>query len=282
MSLKTQRVPTTSPEDLGLIIHADHWNPFHVLGPHDLPSEGAPAKVVRAFLPEARHAWLVDLTRGEPGVRTPMERIHPDGFYRAGRRRSVPLVRLPPGRRGLRRARLGVRRSLPVRPRPDRLRPPPAGRGDALPQLREARRPPSRARGVPRRPLRRLGPQREARQRGRGTSTTGTAAAIPCGTSARRGSGRSSSPTCRRARSTSSRSRAGSTAISSRSPTPTASPPSSAPRPPPSSGTSPGSRGTTPNGWRTARRRRRSTGRWRSTNATSAPGAARSRKATAS
>src|SRR3954451_9869244 len=81
MSLKTQRIPTTSPEDLGLIVHADHWNPFQVLGPHDLPSEGAPAKVVRAFLPEARHAWLVDLTRGEPGVRTPMDGIHPDGFY---------------------------------------------------------------------------------------------------------------------------------------------------------------------------------------------------------
>ena len=81
MSLKTLRVPSTSPEDVDLIVHADHWNPFHVLGPHDLPSKGAPAKVVRAFLPEARHAWVVDLTRGEPGVRTPMERIHPDGFY---------------------------------------------------------------------------------------------------------------------------------------------------------------------------------------------------------
>ena len=37
--------------------------------------------VVRAFLPEAKAAWVVDLTRGEPGERVPMERIHPDGFF---------------------------------------------------------------------------------------------------------------------------------------------------------------------------------------------------------
>jgi 1,4-alpha-glucan branching enzyme len=32
-------------------------------------------------MPEARMAWVVDLTRGEPGELVPMERIHPDGFY---------------------------------------------------------------------------------------------------------------------------------------------------------------------------------------------------------
>src|SRR4051812_11188433 len=81
MSLKTQRVPATSQEDVDLIVHADHWNPFQVLGLHDLPTKGAPGKVVRAFLPEARLAWVVDLTRGEPGVRSAMERIPPDGFF---------------------------------------------------------------------------------------------------------------------------------------------------------------------------------------------------------
>ncbi len=39
--------------------------------------------MIRAFLPEARTAWVVDLTRGEPGERVAMERIHPDGFFTA-------------------------------------------------------------------------------------------------------------------------------------------------------------------------------------------------------
>ncbi len=64
------------------IIHADHWDPFTVLGLHEVSDvSGAAREVIRAFLPEARHAWLVDLTRGEPGVREPMTRVHADGFF---------------------------------------------------------------------------------------------------------------------------------------------------------------------------------------------------------
>ena len=89
------------------------------------------------------------------------------------------------------------------------------------------------------RPFRRLGPERACGSAWSATSTTGTAAGTRCGTAGRAGSGRSSSPTWSRARSTSSRSRAGTTATSSRSPTPTASPPSCGPRRRRSSGTSP-------------------------------------------
>ena len=71
------------------------------------------------------------------------------------------------------------------------------------------------ARGVPRGPLRRLGPERACGSAWSATSTTGTAAATRCGTAGPAGSGRSSSPTWSRARSTSSRSRAGTTATSS-------------------------------------------------------------------
>ena len=39
--------------------------------------------VIRAFLPEARTAWVVDLLRGEPGELVPMERLHPDGLFQA-------------------------------------------------------------------------------------------------------------------------------------------------------------------------------------------------------
>ncbi|HEV3163108.1 MAG TPA: 1,4-alpha-glucan branching protein GlgB [Isosphaeraceae bacterium] len=81
MSLSTQLAPTVSPADIDFIIHANHWNPFGVLGPHEVTIDGQPARTVRAFMPEAHQAWVVDLSRGEPGERLPMERVHPDGFF---------------------------------------------------------------------------------------------------------------------------------------------------------------------------------------------------------
>ncbi|MBX6313622.1 MAG: 1,4-alpha-glucan branching protein GlgB [Isosphaeraceae bacterium] len=81
MSLMTQRTPATDPTDIDLIVHGNHWDPFSVLGPHEVSAGGRRARVLRAFLPEARHAWVVDLARGEPGERVPMDRIHPDGFF---------------------------------------------------------------------------------------------------------------------------------------------------------------------------------------------------------
>jgi 1,4-alpha-glucan branching enzyme len=83
MPVLTTPVSTTSPSEIDLIVHGNHWDPFAVLGLHELPPDPAApnAWVVRAFLPEAESAWVVDLTQGEPGQRTPMERIHPDGFF---------------------------------------------------------------------------------------------------------------------------------------------------------------------------------------------------------
>jgi len=76
-------VPTTSNSDIDLIVQADHWDPFSVLGLHELRSGGGKLKtwVVRAFLPEASLAWMVDLVHGEPGDAISMEKIHPDGFF---------------------------------------------------------------------------------------------------------------------------------------------------------------------------------------------------------
>ena len=73
-----------------------------------------------------------------------MERIHPDGFFEAVFPESAGAFPVPARGREPRGASLGVRRPLPVRPGPDRLRPPPAGRRDALPQLRAAGGPPPR------------------------------------------------------------------------------------------------------------------------------------------
>jgi 1,4-alpha-glucan branching enzyme len=81
----TSPVATTLPTDIDLIVYGNHWDPFSVLGIHELAgkSGGSPAWVIRGFLPEARSAWVVDLSEGEPGEWVPMEKVHPDGFFTA-------------------------------------------------------------------------------------------------------------------------------------------------------------------------------------------------------
>jgi 1,4-alpha-glucan branching enzyme len=81
MTTSTPSVSTVSPEQVDLLIHANHWNPFQALGPHVIDVDGKAAVAIRALLPEAARAWVVDLTRGEPGTRLPMEVIHPDGLF---------------------------------------------------------------------------------------------------------------------------------------------------------------------------------------------------------
>jgi len=66
-------------EQIRLIVNADHWDPFDVLGMHILDGEYKTA-VVNAFLPEAEEAWVID-----PEIKKsfPMEKIHEDGFFQA-------------------------------------------------------------------------------------------------------------------------------------------------------------------------------------------------------
>jgi 1,4-alpha-glucan branching enzyme len=96
MPVETNSAPTTtSATDINLIVQADHWDPFRVLGLHELGSgeRNGTMWVVRSFLPEARLAWVVDLAGGEPGTRVPMEQIHPAGFFVAvfsGRTSAFP------------------------------------------------------------------------------------------------------------------------------------------------------------------------------------------------
>ncbi len=72
--------PLVSPQDLDLIIHSAHWDAFSILGPHEMGTDGAKGLVIRAFIPEAARAWVVDLSSGEPGRKVEMQRLHPDGF----------------------------------------------------------------------------------------------------------------------------------------------------------------------------------------------------------
>lgn len=62
------------------ILKAKHSNPGEILGPHRIEQN----LHVRAFLPEAREAWVV--TRSEESgkrIKTPMNRLHRDGFFEA-------------------------------------------------------------------------------------------------------------------------------------------------------------------------------------------------------
>jgi len=83
MSLSTTPDTTIQPADIELLIRGDHWDPFAILGPHPAQLEGRAVRAIRAFLPDARRAYVVDLTDGEPGRRVEMERLHPDGLFEA-------------------------------------------------------------------------------------------------------------------------------------------------------------------------------------------------------
>jgi len=65
---------------IGPLVYGYHENPFEVLGPHEIEQNGQRALAVRAYLPEAQRAWVIDANHGTP---RPMRRIHPAGLYEA-------------------------------------------------------------------------------------------------------------------------------------------------------------------------------------------------------
>jgi len=69
---------TASVEEIEMILHAEHADPFHVLGAHPVKVEGKPAIAVRAFLPDTSQAWVVRDT-----ALVPLKRLHADGFFEA-------------------------------------------------------------------------------------------------------------------------------------------------------------------------------------------------------
>src|SRR4030043_414729 len=76
-------------EQIKLIVQANHWDPFQVLGMHSVDGENK--KAVRAFLPEAQEAWVIDM---ETKKSYPMENIHDAGFFQAiiDRKRAFPYT----------------------------------------------------------------------------------------------------------------------------------------------------------------------------------------------
>jgi 1,4-alpha-glucan branching enzyme len=65
-------------EDIKLITNGRHWNSFSVLGMHIVGDRTSKHIEVRAFLPEAGVAWIID---EEENKVYPMKKIHNEGFY---------------------------------------------------------------------------------------------------------------------------------------------------------------------------------------------------------
>jgi 1,4-alpha-glucan branching enzyme len=65
---------------VGPVVYGYHENPFEILGPHEIEQDGRRALAVRAYLPEAQRAWVVDVAHGST---RPMRRIHCAGLYEA-------------------------------------------------------------------------------------------------------------------------------------------------------------------------------------------------------
>jgi len=67
--------------EIDRLVSGRHPDPGALLGPHEVQAEGRKALAVRAFLPNAPQAWVID--PGHPEAPRPMRRIHPAGLFEA-------------------------------------------------------------------------------------------------------------------------------------------------------------------------------------------------------
>ncbi|HXV27692.1 MAG TPA: 1,4-alpha-glucan branching protein GlgB [bacterium] len=70
-------IPT--PREIDRLIRFEEDEPFEILGPHFVKSESC--LIIRAFLPRAEEAWIK--MPGRPNPVRSMEKIHPNGLFRA-------------------------------------------------------------------------------------------------------------------------------------------------------------------------------------------------------
>ncbi len=86
-------MPRDSLKDqIRLIVNAAHWDPFQVLGNHIVETDKGKAVAVRAFLPEAATAWIVDIKLKKLYQ---MEKIHKAGFFESiipGKKEVFPYL----------------------------------------------------------------------------------------------------------------------------------------------------------------------------------------------
>jgi 1,4-alpha-glucan branching enzyme len=73
---------TTYSDEILRILHNDHYDPFTVLGPHITTDAGnATSVVIRAYLPDARAAWVLAKDQAGQENEYPMTRVHEKGFF---------------------------------------------------------------------------------------------------------------------------------------------------------------------------------------------------------
>ncbi len=72
---------TLSPESIGALVSGCHERPFEILGPHAEKQRRGETVSVRAYLPNAEGAWVIDPSHEKKRVE--MTRIHPGGLYEA-------------------------------------------------------------------------------------------------------------------------------------------------------------------------------------------------------
>ena len=75
-------------EQIKLILKANHWDPFQVLGNHVIEKNGKQLVAIRAFLPEAEEAWIirgsaVGRQKSDSAKKYAMQKIHKAGFFEA-------------------------------------------------------------------------------------------------------------------------------------------------------------------------------------------------------
>jgi 1,4-alpha-glucan branching enzyme len=67
-------------DEVETLVHGEHLDPFHILGPHLEQRDGRSTLLIRAFHPGATHVALVDTTTG---THHRAEKIHPEGLFEA-------------------------------------------------------------------------------------------------------------------------------------------------------------------------------------------------------
>ncbi|HPZ10325.1 MAG TPA: 1,4-alpha-glucan branching protein GlgB [Candidatus Eremiobacteraeota bacterium] len=72
-------LPTVSWEEIYRIIYLEHHDPFSVLGIHEVELQGKKSLTVRAYLPDAEEAYVLDMDDNEKEYK--MYKLHKEGFF---------------------------------------------------------------------------------------------------------------------------------------------------------------------------------------------------------
>ncbi|MBN1448049.1 MAG: 1,4-alpha-glucan branching enzyme, partial [Bacteroidetes bacterium] len=72
---------TAAVEDIYRIVYTEHYDPYTVLGIHEVTYRGKKCMAIRAFMPMAKHAYVIREFEEGRTEDYPMLRIHEEGFF---------------------------------------------------------------------------------------------------------------------------------------------------------------------------------------------------------